>query len=282
MSIIGAHALFYTAKPEAVRSMLRDVFGFTHVDAGDGWLIFRLPPAELGVHPAEGPTFKGGVRHQLSFMCDDIHATVRDLSAKGVIVEGEPKEESYGITVMLRLPGDVEVMLYEPRHEMAIEEPAASSLPPGVALLNEALHGPVPGASNFLNPGDRGLLASLDALSADTASARPGGRSSVAAHVEHLRYGLELMNRWAAGENPWDDADWAANWVRQEVTEDEWRERRRQLAREAHAWLEAMKRPRAWNVADATNALGAVVHLAYHLGAIRQVAQAAAGPRATG
>jgi hypothetical protein len=101
--------------------MLRDVFGFKHVDAGGGWLIFALPPAELGVHPDEGPTYESGTRHQLTFMCDDIHATIRDLRQKGVKVEGEPRDEGYGITVMLGLPGGVEVMLYEPRHAMAIK-----------------------------------------------------------------------------------------------------------------------------------------------------------------
>ena len=121
MAIIGAHALLYTSEPDAVRGMLRDGFGFKHVDAGGGWLIFALPPAELGVHPAEGPTYESGVRHQLTFMCDDIHATIRDLRSKGVEVKGEPQEESFGITVMLGLPGGVEVMLYEPRHRMAIE-----------------------------------------------------------------------------------------------------------------------------------------------------------------
>jgi hypothetical protein len=118
--IVGAHALFYSTEPDALRAMLRDAFGFTHVDAGGGWLIFALPPAELGVHPASGPTHAGGARHQLAFMCDDIHATIRDLSEKGIRVNGEPKAESYGVTVMLGLPGGVEVMLYEPRHATAI------------------------------------------------------------------------------------------------------------------------------------------------------------------
>jgi len=120
MAIIGAHALLYTSEPEALRAMLRDVFGWRHVDAGGGWLIFALPPAELGVHPAEGPTYESGVRHQLTFMCDDIQATIRELRAKGVEVKGEPEDEDYGITVMLGLPGGVEVMLYEPRHPVAI------------------------------------------------------------------------------------------------------------------------------------------------------------------
>ena len=119
MAINGTHMLFYTAEPEKVRARLRDVFGFTHVDAGDGWLIFKMPPAELGVHPAEGPTFDSGVRHQISFMCDDIQATVRELRAKGVEVVGEPEDEGYGITVTIKLASDVEVMLYQPRHAIA-------------------------------------------------------------------------------------------------------------------------------------------------------------------
>lgn len=120
MAIIGAHALLYTSQADALRAMFRDVFGFKHVDAGEGWLIFSLPPAELGVHPAEGPTYESGMRHQLSFMCDDINATIRELRARGVQVRGEPEDEGYGITVMLGLPGGVEVMLYEPRHPTAI------------------------------------------------------------------------------------------------------------------------------------------------------------------
>lgn len=120
MAINGAHMLLYTPEPEALRAMLRDVFGWKHVDAGGGWLIFALPPAELGVHPAEGPTYESGTRHQLSFMCDDILATIDELRAKGVEIKGEPEDEGFGITVMLGLPGGVEVMLYEPRHAVAI------------------------------------------------------------------------------------------------------------------------------------------------------------------
>jgi predicted enzyme related to lactoylglutathione lyase len=120
MAIIGAHALLYSWEPEKLRAVLRDVFGWKHVDAGGGWLIFALPPAELGVHPAEGPTYESGTRHQLSFMCDDITATIRELRAKGIDVKGDPVDEGYGITVMLGLPGGVDVMLYEPRHAVAI------------------------------------------------------------------------------------------------------------------------------------------------------------------
>ena len=120
MGIIGAHVLLYTPEPEALRATLRDAFGWKHVDAGDGWLIFALPPAELGVHPAEGPTHESGVRHQFSLMCDDIEATMRELRARGIEVKGEPTDEGFGITVMLNLPGGVEVLLYEPRHAVAI------------------------------------------------------------------------------------------------------------------------------------------------------------------
>ena len=120
MAIIGTHMLLYSSEPEALRAMLRDVFGFTSVDAGGGWLIFAMPPAELGAHPSEGPTYESGVRHQVAFMCDDIHKTVADLRSKGVRIDGEPQDEGYGITIMMSLPGGVEVMLYEPRHATAI------------------------------------------------------------------------------------------------------------------------------------------------------------------
>jgi hypothetical protein len=75
--------------------VLRDVFGFTYVDAGDGWLIFALPPAELGIHPAEPHTSDSGMRHQLSFMCDDIQTTSADLRAKGIVITGAPREERW-------------------------------------------------------------------------------------------------------------------------------------------------------------------------------------------
>lgn len=119
MAITGTHMLLYTTEPEALRSVLRDVFGFKHVDAGDGWLIFSLPPAELGVHPAEGPTYDSGMRHQVSFMCDDINRTVRELKAKGISFDGEPEDEGWGISITMKLPGGVEMLLYEPRHPIA-------------------------------------------------------------------------------------------------------------------------------------------------------------------
>jgi hypothetical protein len=120
MAITGMHALLYTSEPDALRAVLRDVFGFPHVDAGDGWLIFALPPSELGVHPMEGPAADAGASHVLTFMCDDITATVADLRARGLDVRGDPVDEGYGITTTIVLPGGVHVALYEPRHPTAI------------------------------------------------------------------------------------------------------------------------------------------------------------------
>jgi predicted enzyme related to lactoylglutathione lyase len=120
MAIIGAHVLLYTPEAETLRATFRDVFGWKHVDAGEGWLIFALPPAEIGVHPAEGPTPESRVRHQFSLMCDDIGATVRELRSKGIRIDGEPVDEGWGISTIMVLPGGVEVQLYEPRHPMAI------------------------------------------------------------------------------------------------------------------------------------------------------------------
>ena len=147
-------------------------------------------------------------------------------------------------------------------------------------LLREILEGP-PGPAGFvLNPGDPGLLASLDRLSADAASARPGGRSSVAAHVDHLRYGLGLLNRWSGGEDPWAEANYAESWRRQRVNDDEWRLLRDALAREARQWTSALAKPRELDEGALNGLIGSIVHLAYHLGAIRQLAPAATGPPA--
>ena len=112
--ITGAHVLLYTPEAEALRGVLRDVMGWSYVDAHEGWLIFALPPAELGVHPGDSP------RHELSLMCDDIHATVADLREKGIEIRGEPEAAGFGVQVTMVLPGGVEVILYEPRHATAI------------------------------------------------------------------------------------------------------------------------------------------------------------------
>jgi hypothetical protein len=114
MAITGAHVLFYTPEADALRQMLGDALGWSHVDAGEGWLIFALPPAELGVHPAEAPS------HQLSLMCDDLTATVEELRGKGVEFSGEPRDMGWGVAITMTLPGKLELMLYEPRHPTAI------------------------------------------------------------------------------------------------------------------------------------------------------------------
>ena len=115
MAITGTHVLLNTPEPEALRAVFRDVFGWDHVDARDGWLIFKLPPAELGVHPSGGET-----NHAVSFMCDDINATVAELKAKGIEFKYEPNNAGFGIETTMVLPGGVEVQLYEPRHPTAI------------------------------------------------------------------------------------------------------------------------------------------------------------------
>lgn len=113
--ITGAHVLIYTSEPEAVRAAFRDVFGWKHADAGDGWLIFALPPAELGVHPADAP------HHELSLMCDDVDATVADLRGKGIEFEGDPQDMGFGVGATMILPGGTEILLYEPRHASPLE-----------------------------------------------------------------------------------------------------------------------------------------------------------------
>src|ERR1700687_1884672 len=98
MAITGTHALFHCSQPDELRALLRDAFGWDHVDAHDGWLIFKLPPAELGVHPGQVAS------HEISVMCDDIHETMAELSARGVRFEGEPEDRGFGVGVTMRLP----------------------------------------------------------------------------------------------------------------------------------------------------------------------------------
>ena len=118
MPIVGAHMLLYTPEAEALRAVLRDVFEWEHVeghDPADGWLIFKLPPSELGVHPADS------AGHEVALMCRDIDATVAELRAKGVEVRGEPRDRGFGIVTTVVLPGEVEVLLYEPKHNSPLD-----------------------------------------------------------------------------------------------------------------------------------------------------------------
>jgi hypothetical protein len=148
-------------------------------------------------------------------------------------------------------------------------------------LLSELIDGPSERAAFFLNRGDRGLLASLDLLSAERASARAPGRASIAAHVDHLRYGIGLLNRWAKGEDPWHDANFSESWRRLDVDEQQWAALRAALRHEANAWRTACRERADWNEATMTESFASVVHMAYHLGAIRQIAQETKGPSAT-
>jgi catechol 2,3-dioxygenase-like lactoylglutathione lyase family enzyme len=114
--INGSHVILFSRDPDADRVFFADVLSQPHVDAGGGWLIFKLPPAELAVHPSDGP---GG--HELFFMCDDLDETVRELRAKGVEFAGDVSEERWGRLTRFRLPGGGEVGIYEPRHPLATD-----------------------------------------------------------------------------------------------------------------------------------------------------------------
>lgn len=111
--LTGVHALIYSTDPEADRAFFRDVLGFPYVDNGGGWLIFKLPPAELGLHPADAPA------HELQFMVDSIESTLADLRGKGIEVVGEPETRRYGIVATITLPSGAELMIYEPHHAIA-------------------------------------------------------------------------------------------------------------------------------------------------------------------
>lgn len=147
-------------------------------------------------------------------------------------------------------------------------------------LLGELVYGAPETGAFVLNRGDPGLLRALDRLSAAAASASRDGGASVAAHVDHLRYGLSLLNRWTAGENPFKDADWAASWDRHTVSEAEWAQLRQGLRDEVERWHAALKTPREMAGVELDGVIGSIVHAAYHLGAIRQIDPAARGPKA--
>jgi catechol 2,3-dioxygenase-like lactoylglutathione lyase family enzyme len=109
--INAVHALIYTNDAEADRAFFRDTLCFSFVDAHGGWLIFALPPSELGLHPTEGEE-----HHQLYLMCDDVQATVDELTAKGVEFSQPVSDEGFGLVTAIRLPGGSELGLYEPKH----------------------------------------------------------------------------------------------------------------------------------------------------------------------
>lgn len=118
--ITSTHSIIYAEDAKQARAFFRDVLELPYVDAHDGWLIFRLPPAELGIHPESVPGAPSG-RNELYLMCDDIDQTMADLTAKGAEFTGPVTEAGFGRRASIRIPGAGEIGLYEPRHETAYD-----------------------------------------------------------------------------------------------------------------------------------------------------------------
>ena len=150
-----------------------------------------------------------------------------------------------------------------------------------VALFSELTDGaPTRGEAFMLNSGDPGLLRALDTLSAADASESVHGGATIAAHAQHVRYGLSLMNQWATeGGNPFADAKWDEAWKLSSVDTKTWDEIRAGLRNEAHRWLNALAAPREVAPVELTGMIGSIAHLAYHLGAIRQINKKIRGPK---
>jgi catechol 2,3-dioxygenase-like lactoylglutathione lyase family enzyme len=114
--ITGMHAIVFSPDAEKARAFFADVLNLRSVDAGGGWLVFALPPAELAVHPADGPG-----RHELYLMCDDIDATLTELRDKGVEVSREVSDQGWGLLAAIRLPDGEEFPIYQPRHPSPLQ-----------------------------------------------------------------------------------------------------------------------------------------------------------------
>jgi hypothetical protein len=148
-------------------------------------------------------------------------------------------------------------------------------------LFAELVEGPAqPGEAFMLNSGDAGLLRSLDRLSPAEASQSTNGGATIAAHAQHVRYGLSLMNHWASeGGNPFANAKWDEAWKTSSVDEAEWQDIRTGLRAESDRWLSVLKSPREIERIELAGMIGSIAHLAYHLGAIRQISRETRGPR---
>ncbi len=114
--IRGVHTMFYTSQPEALRAFFRDKLGFPASDVGEGWLIFDLPEADLGCHPAEPDDSAPSGTPSISFYCDDIHRTVAELKGRGVEFTTDIHDQGWGYVTRFRAPGDFEIQLYQPRY----------------------------------------------------------------------------------------------------------------------------------------------------------------------
>ena len=147
-------------------------------------------------------------------------------------------------------------------------------------LFSELIDGVTSKGGFVLNTGDIGLLRSLRHLSAADASRSTNDGATIAAHAQHLRYGLSLMNEWATnGGDPFSNAQWDEAWKTKSVNDDQWKEIREGLGAEAHRWNAVLKTPREANGVEFTGLVSSIAHLAYHLGAIRQINKDARGPK---
>ncbi len=114
--IRGVHTMFYSSAPEELRAFIRDKLGFPYTDVGEGWLIFDLPEADMGCHPADDQEGGSSGTHSISFYCDDIETTVAELRARGVEFTGDIQDLDYGLVTHFHMPGEVEVQLYQPKY----------------------------------------------------------------------------------------------------------------------------------------------------------------------
>ena len=147
-------------------------------------------------------------------------------------------------------------------------------------VFSELVDGTSPKGGYVLNTGDIGIVRSLDKLSAGDASRAVNGGATIAAHTQHLRYGLSLMNEWASkGGNPFANAKWDEAWKMSAVNDAQWQEIRDGLRDEAARWREVLNTPRDMSSVEFTGLVGSIAHLAYHLGAIRQINKDARGPK---
>jgi hypothetical protein len=147
-------------------------------------------------------------------------------------------------------------------------------------IFSELTDGAQPGAAFVLNSGDIGLLRSLEKLTAAAASRSVNDGATIAAHVQHLRYGLSLMNRWAReGGDPFSDAKWDDAWKVTSVDDAGWSEIRAGLQHEARLWTDVLQTRRDVLLVELEGMIASAAHLAYHLGAIRQIDKATRGPR---
>ncbi len=114
--ITGVHTMFYSSEPEKFRDFIRDKLGFSFTDVGEGWLIFNLPEADMGCHPSDAEGGKPSGTHEISFYCDDITETVAQLKQRGVEFTEEVSDQGYGLVTHFKMPGDINVQLYQPRY----------------------------------------------------------------------------------------------------------------------------------------------------------------------